>query len=195
MESSLRRAILEARQTEFASDDAHAAVAIVLWGPELELLVIRRADRPEDPWSGHMALPGGRREAFDADLAATALRETEEEVGIQLSEGELWGSLEPLQARGSLERTRMWVTPFVFRLGGERPKVRPDSSEVAEVLWIPLSTLLARETQTMRMLERPQGTLRFPAWQVGSQMIWGLTHSILSQLLKHALLDTSDYLK
>ncbi|HEU4700285.1 MAG TPA: NUDIX domain-containing protein, partial [Gemmatimonadales bacterium] len=61
-----------------------AAVALVVTPAPDSMLLIRRAERAGDPWSGHMALPGGRHSRGDADLAATAMRETAEEVGVRL---------------------------------------------------------------------------------------------------------------
>src|SRR6266581_316587 len=85
--------------TEFA----RAAVAVVLReGAEgAELIVIHRSHRRGDPWSGHMALPGGRQDAADRDLVATVTRETREEVGVDLERhGELLGNLDDLRAIG-----------------------------------------------------------------------------------------------
>src|SRR6478752_6570976 len=70
-----------------------AAVAAVLVPSPDAVLLIRRAERAGDPWSGHMALPGGRREPEDADLVETARRETFEEVGLQLARSDLLGGL------------------------------------------------------------------------------------------------------
>src|SRR5688572_27389789 len=71
-----------------------AAVAIIIAPDPDAILLIRRAERAGDPWSGHMALPGGRREPGDLDLLATAIRETSEEVGIRLGSEQLVGTLE-----------------------------------------------------------------------------------------------------
>src|SRR5688572_23556785 len=95
---------------------ARAAVALLL-APgvdELELLLIRRAERSDDPWSGHMALPGGREDPGDATLLATAVREVREEVGIELNRAMLLGELDDL--RPSSAPARIVVRPFVFAL-------------------------------------------------------------------------------
>src|SRR4029450_1300778 len=76
---------------------ARAAVAVVLRpgaADSAELLLIERARKAGDPWSGHMALPGGRHDPEDVELRSTAERETLEEVGIDLRGGELLGQLE-----------------------------------------------------------------------------------------------------
>ena len=84
---------------------------------EVQVLMIRRAERPGDPWSGHMAFPGGRSESQDADSLATALRETLEEVGLDTAQhGSCLGRLSDLQTRPSLVGGAMIITPYVFSL-------------------------------------------------------------------------------
>ena len=81
----LRRRLAEHRpRVEDDPELLWAAVAIVLAPDPDAVLLIRRAERAGDPWSGHMALPGGRYEPKDPDLLGTALRETVEEVGVAL---------------------------------------------------------------------------------------------------------------
>ena len=160
-----------------------AAVALVLRPGEegLELLLIRRAEREGDPWSGHMALPGGRTQAEDADAVATAVRETREEVGIDLAPGTFLGGLEtvhPLSSRAP----RILVRPFVFA-DGDGVQARPNEEvDVAE--WIPLTELLEPGAVTEHLLELEDlGPLRFPAYGARGYVIWGLTHRILTGFL------------
>lgn len=124
-----------------------AAVAAILRerDPQVgaELFFIRRAEHPGDPWSGHIAFPGGRREPDDARLLDTAIRETREEVGLDLARAELLARLPDLPAMGRARRTNLVVAPFVFALGEEQPVV--PNAEVAETLWVPLARLLAGE--------------------------------------------------
>jgi 8-oxo-dGTP pyrophosphatase MutT (NUDIX family) len=132
-----------------AFDPAHprAAVAAILRERDpavgAELFFIRRAEHPGDPWSGHIAFPGGRREADDATLLETAARETREEVGLDLGRAELLARLPDLPAMGRTRRTNLVVTPFVFALREEQTVTAND--EVAETLWVPLARLLAGE--------------------------------------------------
>src|SRR3989442_10873051 len=84
-------------------------------GGGLEALFIRRAQRADDPWSGQVALPGGRRDAGDADLFATAVRETREETGIDLAGAERLGRLDDLYPR-TPTLPPVVVRPFVFAL-------------------------------------------------------------------------------
>ena len=94
-------AALEEREPSILEPEGkHAAVALMLREREgLEVFVIKRADRVGDPWSGHMALPGGRKEPTDEDAYDTARRETIEEVGVDLSEGKLLGRLDDMGRR------------------------------------------------------------------------------------------------
>lgn len=182
MEERLRQALRRTSSAPLPPSAEHAAVALVLSGDDLDLLLIRRADHPGDPWSGQMALPGGRSEEPDRDLLATAQRETFEEVGIQLSTSDHWGQLPAIQTRGGEVGRRFWVTPHVFHLPGERPMSKPNY-EVAEVYWLALSSFSepSRQTEVIRKLGGKTRT--FPAWWVREQKVWGLTHSIVTQLL------------
>src|SRR5260221_3044496 len=103
--ATVRRALRDHRpQVVDASDARPAAVTLVLLdGPQgLEILLIKRAERGDDPWSGQIALPGGRYAAGDSDLEATAVRETREETGVDLSGAERLGALDDLHPRTSL---------------------------------------------------------------------------------------------
>src|SRR5215471_21768996 len=89
------------RPATLRGDERFAAVAAILRDREgeAEVLLIRRAQKTGDPWSGHMAFPGGRQDPSDLDLLHTAVRETQEEVGLELSPGRnLIGRLDDLPA-------------------------------------------------------------------------------------------------
>lgn len=151
-----------------------AATAIVLADTDsgVHLLLIERTRRPRDPWSGDMALPGGRAEPDDRDLAATARRETEEEVGVVL--GPPGGRLDDVGSR--LER--IVVSPFVFTLP-ERPPVEARPEEVARTLWVPLEHLRSDAASTHH---RFLGFLPLPALRYREDVIWGLTYRTLQCL-------------
>ena len=96
-----------------------AAVAIMLREGEqaTEMLMIRRATREGDPWSGHMGFPGGRRDPDDACNFSCALRETSEELGVDLARfGETLGELSDVNTGWRKDRPEMLVTPYVFRV-------------------------------------------------------------------------------
>ena len=162
-----------------------AAVAIVLRdGAEgVECLFIRRAEREGDPWSGHMALPGGRHEPADPSLLHTAIRETREEVGLQLTPSQLMGRLDDLEAMASGRRTGLVVRPFVFAMVASADAPLRPNEEVAETLWAPLQPIHEGAWDTVRPYVHEGHTWKLPAWDVYGRVVWGLTHRILTDLL------------
>jgi len=165
-----------------------AAVSLVLrGGDEIELLLIRRARREGDPWSGQMALPGGRREPGDASLLETAVRETKEEVGVDLVTGPDEVSLGlgrlPTVASRGIRVPSVVIHPFVF---GVPPVVRaaPASVEVAAVRWVPLPDLVATPEAERARLRIGGEARSVPCFRVGEEeVVWGLTHRILRRFL------------
>lgn len=181
------RNVLEARAArELAEHDKWAAVAMLLRdgaaGPEV--FFIRRAEHPSDPWSGHMAFPGGRRQSDDDSLLDTAVRETREEVGLDLlAEADHIGQLDDLQAiaRGKPQETV--IRPFVFEVHRESP-IRPDEKEVAEALWTPLLPLYRGEADTIRPYQWHGTQIDFPAYDVDGRVVWGLTYQMLRSFFR-----------
>lgn len=162
-----------------------ASVALVLRPAEAspEILLIKRAEWERDPWSGHMAFPGGRREKGDASLLRTAVRETREETGVALlEEGETLGRLEPVTPQSS-RLPDLSIVPFVFAVRPETP-AWVASPEVAEVHWIPLERFRDRSARTVYRFAVGAEELAFPAFEVQGRLVWGLTHRILTDLLK-----------
>jgi len=165
--------------------EARAAVALLLRVREgrVELLLIRRAERAGDPWSGHMALPGGRAQEGDAGLAATAARETREEVAIDVDRGgRLLGQLDDLAPR-SVRVPGIVVSPFVYHVP-EDAEPRPNH-EVQLALWIPVDHLLRPDAVTEYLHDLAEGeTLRFPAFDARGYVVWGMTHRIVTGFLE-----------
>lgn len=161
------------------ASDGHdpAATALVVCDqtpPGPRVLFIERVSRSTDRWSGQMALPGGRREPGDRDLAATAVRETREEVGVDLPAAV--GRLDDLPTVIS----NVVVATFVFVLEAE-PALVPDPAEVNDVVWIPIAELEASEAATTHW-HRGRGP--FPALRYGRYTIWGLTYRIVTRFLR-----------
>ncbi|WP_437497582.1 NUDIX hydrolase [Sorangium sp. So ce1099] len=150
---------------------------------EAELLLIRRAEHPRDPWSGHMALPGGRRDATDASLLETAIRETREEVGIDLAaHGALLARLPDLPAVVRGRRVGMIIAPFVFAL-----RTTPEltlNDEVAEALWTPLGPLARGECASTYAYTHEGNVVHLPCLRVDERVVWGLTYRMLEQLFE-----------
>jgi 8-oxo-dGTP pyrophosphatase MutT (NUDIX family) len=157
-----------------------AAVAIILVPEPDSLLLIRRAERSGDPWSGHMALPGGRRESHDPDLLATAIRETAEEVGVELTPAELAGSLEDVVPRTPV-LPPIAVRPYVF-VQESRPALTLNA-EVTATTWAPLAHLLRPDTHHLVRLEISGGSRLVQAFELPDGIVWGMTERILTQLL------------
>lgn len=168
-----------------ASTRAAAVAAIVRdVGDDTEVLFIRRADNPRDPWSGHMAFPGGRFDPTDPDLFETAIRETREEIGLDLREAASpIGQLDEIEAIARAKPTGMIIRPYVFRLESDAPIVPPTDLEVAEVLWGRLGPLARGEADTTLRYVRDGYDLTLPAFDVAGRTVWGLTYQMLRTLL------------
>lgn len=161
-----------------------SAVAMILSvrQGELHILMIKRAERKGDPWSGHMAFPGGRMDPDDAHGFAVANRETREEIGIRLAScATCIGRLSELRARPRWGRLGMAVTPFVFRLEKE-VHFRPNH-EVAEVLWVPLEFLLDPDRRESMTWERGGASITLPCYFYQGRRIWGLSLMMLDELM------------
>ena len=160
-----------------------AAVAVILHegADGLEALFIRRAVRAGDTWSGQIAFPGGRREPRDADLLDTAIRETHEEIGVNLLEAERLGVLDDLYPRTPV-LPPVVVRPFVFALT-EQPPITP-SSEVQEAFWVSFRALAAPGVRGEVTVDHPGIPRRvLPSYTLGNRTIWGMSERILTPLI------------
>jgi 8-oxo-dGTP pyrophosphatase MutT (NUDIX family) len=164
---------------------ARASVAVVLGAGDrgVELLLIQRATRDNDPWSGHIALPGGRRDPSDVDAIATAVRETCEEVGIDLAiDAEPIGGLDELRAVARNRPLDLVISPLVFAL--HRPVTLALSArEVESAVWVPLSFLASGQARATYRRTLDGVASEFPAFRYEQYTIWGLTHRILEGFL------------
>jgi 8-oxo-dGTP pyrophosphatase MutT (NUDIX family) len=162
--------------------EPEAAVAIVRAGPAPgSILLIRRAEREDDSWSGHWSLPGGRRDPGDPDLLHTALRELAEECGIELTRDHLQSPLGHAVARRRVG-PYLLVAPFLFRVDRERPTTL-DAREAVASLWIPVSMLLDPARHALRPVPGRPGSMLFPSIELEGPPLWGFTYRLLTDWL------------
>jgi 8-oxo-dGTP pyrophosphatase MutT (NUDIX family) len=179
----LRRALSRPPAT-LTPTTGHAAVAAVFStdGPAPELLLVRRTTRPSDPWSGHLAFPGGRVEP-DEDPFDAARRETVEEVGLPLRPEWMVGRLDDLAAIGG--RPGLVIRPYVFAVPGPLPDLVLQEREIAEVLRVPLPYLLADTGRGPMAWSRGELQLTLPKVDLPGVDVplWGLTLHMVDDLL------------
>ena len=182
----IRRALerIEPRAREDVPLGRKAAVAGVLREREsgLELLFIRRAEHPKDPWSGNMGWPGGRAHAGDGSPLVTAVRETREELALDLErDADLLGALSERRTHLRVQGVPLAVAAFLFALRGD-PVLSPNY-EVQETVWVPLSYLLDRSNRGHFVWTGRGVPLPLPCYRYQGRVIWGLTLGLLDELL------------
>ncbi|MGH7562791.1 MAG: NUDIX hydrolase [Gemmatimonadales bacterium] len=156
-------------------------MAVVLVPDPDALLLIRRAEREGDHWSGHLALPGGRWSPGDEDLIATARRESREEIGVDLGRSEPAGALDDLVPRSPV-LPPILVRPYVFALERRSPLV--PNAEVAGAWWISLEQLLDPATLRPYEYSRYGTTVRSLGYHLDVGVLWGMTERIVTPMLR-----------
>ncbi len=163
--------------------EAEAAVAILhARGVTESVLLMRRADRDDDPWSGHWSFPGGRCGSGDADLLDTAIRELHEECGVEVDRERMEMALPVSNARrkaGPLMR----VAPFVFGVDSELNAVA-DDQEAVEARWFPLHLLRDPQQHRLAPIPRLPSSLLFPCIPLPEMPLWGFTYRLITEWLK-----------
>ena len=187
--SRLIRSLAErpGREVDIQGKTRAAAILLALRARadgEPELLMIKRADAERDPWSGHIACPGGRREPTDADLADTAVRETIEETGVDVvRDGRLLGHLDDLSPV-SPHLPPLVIRPFVALVRAD--VVIVPSEEVAAAFWVPLAEFRTDSAWGMDVVHVRGVDRRVSVFRHGSYTVWGLTERVLRQFLQYA---------
>ena len=161
-----------------------AAVAVILHpdnkSGELLVLFVKRKTREADPWSGHMAFPGGRYSETDQNLLGTVIREVLEEIGVDLRELSILGGLDEVIAGGLPIR----VTPYVV-LSKDELEIKINEKEIENCIWIPLSFFKDRKNIQLYKINRLGQTLEVQAYKfLENQVIWGITFRIIEDLLR-----------
>ena len=159
-----------------STDIKRAAVAIIL-SPKKEMFMIRRATVAGDPWSGHMAFPGGRFEQTDKNLRETAERETFEEVGVDLRATTTF-----LGRLNDLEHPKLIVSAYVYWLN-EMVSFTLDPKEVAQLYSFPLEQLVEQGNRTTIQRTFAGTNYTFPAIHLLDAEIWGISLQFIDDLL------------
>lgn len=157
-------------------DTRHAAVAMIL-SADKRILMMQRAKHEKDPWSGHMAFPGGGYETSDASLIQTAQRECQEEMGIDLAQEGVY-----LGALNRMNHPKICVDAFVYQV--EKEPLVTINHEVEAYFWISLVDLVS-EKYRGTIEHSFQGSLHtFPAIHLPHipVPIWGISLGFLDQL-------------
>jgi len=164
-----------------------ASVALILVESEKGpgLLFIKRQDNPEDPWSGHMALPGGRTHVGEGPVE-TAVRETFEEIGLELDSTRFL--MRPVEARARQSMASFMIYPCLFITNYNWSKLysslSPCPKEVESIHFFPIVDLLNSKFQSKVHWSMNGKDLALPSIQIGRQTIWGLTYWILELFFK-----------
>jgi 8-oxo-dGTP pyrophosphatase MutT (NUDIX family) len=149
-----------------------------------ELLLMQRAEREGDRWSGHVSMPGGNATPGE-ELCATAIRETREEVGLDLERAaRLLGRLDATQAIARGKVLPMTITPFVFAV--EDPQAADTLAlgpEATAAFWLPLDDAARGALDSLYDYALGPITKSFPCWRYDDRVVWGLTYRMLSELL------------
>lgn len=176
--SDLRAALAHPSPELHAPGARHAAVAAV-FTRDLRLLFMRRAEHPRDPWSGHVSFPGGRAEPEDAHSLATAIRETREELGLDLAGADVLGALGDVGTAAHLPE--LVVRPWVFQID-ELPPLTPNH-EVASVHLLPLASLAGGVGRTCFDYDWKGHRVTLPCVQFEGVRLWGMTLRMVDDLL------------
>ena len=174
---------MQNRSPRILSTPHDAAVAAILRPRDsrLELLYIERRRTPNDPWSGHIAFPGGRVEPSDTSLRATAERETLEEIDLHLQKEHYIGRLDDLQG-ASLP---VQVAAFVYAIDELQVALSPNN-EIYSTFWRSFEILCEPGRQCQHMLSKDGNYRAMPAIDVlgaKTPLLWGITYRFTAQLI------------
>ncbi len=185
----IKKPILHALPVEI-NRTKQAAVTVLLREnfSTTEILIIKRAEHPRDPWSGHLALPGGRADATDKHLIHTAAREMSEEVGIELDQEKSFVGILPQLSPISSLLPKIEITPFIAVAPPEF--LLQPNREVAAAFWMPVNELLRTGKSATYRYQHGEAIVNYPAYPSPHGEIWGITMKILSNFL--AILDEQE---
>ena len=175
----------DTRQKVPTGDSVMRAAVAMVFRPgkrsALELLMIHRAEHPKDPWSGHMAFPGGRIDPGDASARDGAMREVQEELSLDLKNAKLIGEVEPLTVPPRVLETEMWVQAFVF-YAEDLPPTTPNM-EVQAVHWFDFSRFNSGEGRGEFHYHGHGYDLMLPEVHLDGCRIWGMSLRLIDDLV------------
>ena len=178
-----RLSVVEAPAEPLPSKRAAVAISLRSGVSGPEILMIQRAVREGDPWSGHMGFPGGRKDASDVTDVACAKRETREEIIFALdTHGELVCQLSDVNTGWRADRPEMLVAPFIFKVDST-PSFELNH-EVDDTLWIPLNFLLDDANRGRHQWDWRDEVLESDAFTYDGRLIWGLSLMMIDELLE-----------
>ena len=164
--------------TDQPTDTFRAGVAIVLREDD-HICMIRRATKNTDYWSGHMGFPGGREESRDSNLLQTAIRETQEEISLNLHPHQYQLRLP------DMKHSHLQVSGFVFALPSTvEYELIPDPKEVAKIHWLSLHDFLKPDLRSTRVADYKGQTWNMPVVHIGEADVWGISLYFIEHLLR-----------
>jgi len=188
--TTIQKKLKEIKYTPFAMEASmrEAAVSIVFRKNEsnnnIEILLIQRAKREGDPWSGHMAFPGGHVESEDQSILDAAIRETKEEISLDLREkATLLGPAPQLQAMAKGKWIPLVISPFLFALKEESSFSL--NEEVASTHWIALDFFLSKKNRSTINYKAKGFDYPLPCYNYNGATIWGLTLRMIDEIIHH----------
>lgn len=164
-----------------SKDAKESGVLILLYpaGDSVQLVLIQRTI-DGGSHSGQIAFPGGRREALDIDLVATALRESQEEIDLQINEIEVLGMLSPLYINVS-----NFIVQPTIAVCNQMPRLKASEWEVDKILYVDLNNLFKNKTVEKIIIPSQSASIRLeaPVYKPEAHIVvWGATAMILSEL-------------
>lgn len=161
---------------DMALPDASVLVPVTNSSRDPELILTRRA-LTMNSHAGEVAFPGGKKDPEDVDLLATALRESEEEVGLRRTDVQVLGQLSQLRSRAGIK-----VTPWVGLVSPD-VALEPNLAELDSIFRVPLAYFVETPTQNDHLVRWMGNEFLMPTWRYGENMIWGLTAYIIVDLV------------
>jgi len=162
----------------------HQAAVSIIISPEQEILFIKRSHNPKDPWSGHMAFPGGKKDHSDHDIIHTSRREIYEEVGISLNHQDHYcGSLSFYPVTYKQKDTGLAISPHIYLLP-KKVELALDQTEVEDAYWISTDYLIDKQNRVLKEFSIQEKLIKRESIPYRGEFIWGITFEILNNFFQ-----------